>query len=156
MAYENVDIECKRILGPLKIRPTSMDEWVLHTMNVNTVDYGTESWVGEAISNGERRHQNTKCFDCGRVGYLRKDCRQWIPMNSVSSGNGRNRRTQTSGICRRCGKGQHWTNECRSMKNRQGNPIPSGNAMEVLWQAPMTNVVQSFPETVEDVSLQKN
>ena len=40
-----------------------MDEWGLNTMNVKTFDYGTEAWVGEAISNGKRRHQNTKMFN---------------------------------------------------------------------------------------------
>ena len=29
-------------------------------MNVETLDYGTEAWIGEAISNGKRRHQNTR------------------------------------------------------------------------------------------------
>lgn len=67
LAYENANIEWKRILGPLKIRSAPMDEWVLHTMNVETFDYGTEAWVGEAISNGKKRHQNTKCFNCGRM-----------------------------------------------------------------------------------------
>ena len=29
-----------------------MDEWILHTKKVETLDYSTEAWVGEAISNG--------------------------------------------------------------------------------------------------------
>ena len=73
-------------------------------MNVETLDYSTEICVEEAIFNGMRRHQNTKCFNCGKIGHLRMDCRQGIPRNNVSSGNGKNRRTQPSGICRKCGK----------------------------------------------------
>ena len=73
-------------------------------MSTETLDYSTEAWVGEAISNGMRRHQNAKCFNCGRIGHLRRDCRQGIPRNNVFSGNGKNRRTQPSGICRRYGK----------------------------------------------------
>ena len=104
-----------------------MDDCILHTMNKETLDYSTEAWVGEAISNGMRRH--TKCFNCGIIGHLRSDCRQGIPRNNVSSGNGENRRTQPSGICKRCGKGQYWTNECRSTNDRQGNPIPLGYSL---------------------------
>ena len=48
-----------------------MDEWILHTMNINTFDCNTESWVGEAISKEMRRHQNAKCFNCSRIGHLR-------------------------------------------------------------------------------------
>ena len=54
LAYENANIECKRILGPLKIRSAPMDEWVLHTMNVEILDYGTEAWVGKAISTDKK------------------------------------------------------------------------------------------------------
>lgn len=32
-----------------------------------------------------------------------------------------NRKTQPSSICRKCSKGQHLTNKCRSTKDRQGN-----------------------------------
>ena len=41
-------------------------------MNVETFDNSTE--VGEAISNGVRRHQNAKCFNFGIIGHLRRDC----------------------------------------------------------------------------------
>ena len=62
--YENANLECKRILGPFKSRS---DEWISYTMNVETLDYGNEAWVGKAISNGKRRHQNIKHFNCGRM-----------------------------------------------------------------------------------------
>ena len=90
--FFNTDLECKKILGCLKVRAVPKDEWILYIMNVVTFDYSTEAWVGEAISNGMRKHQNAKCFNCGRIGQLRKDCRQRIPENNVSSGNGKNRR----------------------------------------------------------------
>ena len=58
---------------------------------IETFDYNTESWVGEAISKEMRRHQNAKCFNCGRIGHLKRDCRQGVPRNNVSSGNGKNK-----------------------------------------------------------------
>ena len=73
-----------------------MDEWILHTMKVETFDYNTKTLVGETLSKGMRRHQNAKSFNCGRIGYLRRDCRQGIPQNKVSSGNGKIRRSYHS------------------------------------------------------------
>ena len=70
LAFQNVNLECKKILGPLKFRSVSMDKRILQTMNDETFDYSTEALVEEAISNGMRRHQNTKCFNCGRIGHL--------------------------------------------------------------------------------------
>ena len=73
-----------------------MDEWILNTMNIETFECNTESWVGEAISKGMSRHQNSTCLNCGKIGHLRRDYRQGIPRNNVSSGNDKNRRSQSS------------------------------------------------------------
>ena len=40
-------------------------------MNVDTFDYGTETWVEEAISNGKRRHQDTKSWPGGMAQPLK-------------------------------------------------------------------------------------
>ena len=77
-------------------------------MNIETFDYNTESWVGESISKGMSKHQNAKCFNCGMTGHLKRNCTKGIPGNNISSGNGKNRKTQPSGTCTRCGKGHHW------------------------------------------------
>ena len=37
------------------------------------------------------RCQNTKCFNCGRIGHLTRGCRQGVPRNNVSFGNDPNR-----------------------------------------------------------------
>ena len=133
-----------------------MEEWIQHTMNVEMFSYNDESWLGEVISKTMRRHQTTRYFNCGKLGHLKRDCRQRNSRNNISSGNDKNRRPQPSGICRRCGKGRHWSNECRSTTDRQGNPIPSGNSLRGLSQAPKPKVAQSFPVTVENVSHQEN
>ena len=85
LAFENANLEYKKILGPLKIRSVPMDEWILHTMDIEIFDYNTESWVVEAISRGMRRRQNAKCFNCGGIGHLRRDYRRGISRNNISS-----------------------------------------------------------------------
>ena len=72
----NDNLEDKKILGLLKVRSASMDEWISHIMNIETFYYNTESWVGEAISKGIRRYKNAKCFNCGSIAHLRRDYRQ--------------------------------------------------------------------------------
>ena len=34
LAFENANLECKKILGPLRVRSSLMDEWILYTMNI--------------------------------------------------------------------------------------------------------------------------
>ena len=55
MAFENANLECKKIFGPLNVRRVRMDERILHTINVETFDFNTESCVEEAIFKGMRR-----------------------------------------------------------------------------------------------------
>ena len=76
-------------------------------------NYGLAAWVGEAISKGLKRYQNVRCFNCGRTEHLKSNCRKIISRNNTPR-NILNRRPQPFGLCRRCGKGRHWTNECRS------------------------------------------
>ena len=39
------------------------------------------------------------------------------------------RRSQSSGLHRRCGKVQHWNSECSSTRNKQGNQLPLRNSL---------------------------
>jgi hypothetical protein len=48
-------------------------------------------------------------------------------------------------VCRRYGITQHWTNEYKSTRARQGNTLPLGNALGSLPKAPVPNSIQSFP-----------
>ena len=76
LAFENVNLECKKIRGSLKVRSAPVDEWILQTINIESFEYITKSCVGEAISKGMKRRQNDKYFNCCRIGHLRRDCRQ--------------------------------------------------------------------------------
>lgn len=156
LAFSNANIECKRILMPLKVRAAPLEEWIQYTNGIESLNQGNEAWIGQAISRGGRRPRNTKCFRCGRPGHISKNCKWGAPTSNTPSRNNQNRRPQPSGLCRRCGKGRHWTNECRSVTDIRGNPLPAGNAQGGLFQAPKSKMVQTFPATVEEIPLQDN
>ena len=61
---------------------------------------------------------------------------------------------QTSGVRRRCDKGRHWTNEYRSTKDRQGNPLPSENPQKGLPEVQILNLFQLFPVRNRSTHLQ--
>ena len=61
-------------------------------------------------------------------GHLKRESRQIVHRNNIYNKNNSNRRPQPFGEYRRCGKGHHWTDECRSRRDRQGNPLSTGNA----------------------------
>lgn len=80
----------------------------------------------QAIAKG-LKSQSARCFHCGKLGHLRKDCYCSVTKRDTSLEDNQNRKLQPSGICRKCG--EMWTNECRSKKDMHGNPLPSGNWM---------------------------
>jgi hypothetical protein len=61
------------------------------------------------------------------------------------------RRLQDSRLCRGCGKGQYWTNECRSTRDRQGNRLPLGNVLKDHQLAQISNLIQSFSVSISEL-----
>ena len=49
-------------------------------------------------------------------GHLKRDCRRGLPRDF-------SRNSELSRIYRKYDKGSHWTNECRSARDMQGNPL---------------------------------
>ena len=94
------------------------------------------------ISKKFKKNQKFRCFNCGKQDHLKRGCRQDLPRNNVFSTDNSISRPRPSTVCRRCGKGQHWTNEYRSIRNRQSKPLPSGNALRGFPQVPISNFAQ--------------
>ena len=133
LAFENANAQCKRILRPLKARSAPIEDWIRETLNVDLYD---DNLVGQLISREPRSSSNVRCFNCGMPGHIKRNCKQGIPRNNTFARNNPNRMPLPSGLCRRCGKGRHWTSECRSTRDRQGNFLPLVDTSRGLSQAP--------------------
>lgn len=99
---------------------------------VNTVNIGShDTWIGGVISKNFNKNQNVRCLNC----HLKRDSRQGISRNNVFS-RANPKRPQPSVYAGVAKAGTGETNECRSTRDRQGNPLPSQNALRGLLQAP--------------------
>lgn len=105
------------IIRTLKARSALIEEWMWHIVNIEC-DNHDDDWVGQVIFRALKKKPNVRYINCGKQGYLKRECRQGIPRNIVSSNT--NRMLLPPGVCRRYGKGWHWTNECRLTRYRQG------------------------------------
>ena len=59
-------------------------------------------------------------FKCVIVGNLKRQCPERGGTLQGPSG----QRSAQPDICPRCKKGKHWANECRSLKDINGQPLP--------------------------------
>lgn len=132
--FENVNTECKRVIRQLKARAVPIDQRVGDMTDVGYagVSIVVNTVICKEIDQAAKglRSQNAWFFNCGKYGRLHQNCEQGISTGSGFSSYKPERRPRPPGTCRKCGKGCHWTSECRSKRDSQGNLLPSGNR---LW-----------------------
>ncbi|KAJ7428278.1 endogenous retrovirus group K member 24 Gag polyprotein-like [Pitangus sulphuratus] len=106
LAIENANQECQRALKFLK-NPTIMD-MIEACRNINSNTHKAKI-LAAALSGPNR------CFHCNQKGHIMKQCPDL-----------QNKSTPTlpKTPCLRCGKGRHWTKDCKSVTDIHGNPLP--------------------------------
>ena len=124
LAFKNANTECKRILGPLKGQGASTAEYIRACSGVGGTEHQANVFA-TALAKAIKSQQGGNCFHCEKPDHIKRKCQKLkadqgaIPKDRSFAG----RNKTPSGPCCQCGKGLHWTNECRSKTDKMGNPI---------------------------------
>nr|XP_020141897.1 endogenous retrovirus group K member 6 Gag polyprotein-like [Microcebus murinus] len=110
LAFEQCTTECRNAIAPWKNK--GLNAWLKACREIGGPL--TNSGLAAAVLAAQAK-QERNCYNCGKPGHLKRQCR--APPKQGSSSN------KQPGICPTCGKGRHWASECRSMKDKDGNPI---------------------------------
>lgn len=109
LVYEQCTKECRNAITPWKGK--GLQAWMKACREIG----GPLSNAGLAAAVLMAQAKEITCYNCGQTGHLQKQC--------TKSRKSRFEKT-VPGICPKCGKGRHWANECRSVRDIKGRPIP--------------------------------
>ncbi|XP_065745497.1 igE-binding protein-like [Phocoena phocoena] len=121
LLYEQSTKECRRAITPIKGK--SLEAWMKMCREIGgpLSNAGLAAAVMAATNNAKPPGKSGVCFQCGRPGHIKRQCREMSKKPNMPP-------QKTPGTCPRCKKGKHWANECRSVKDINGQPIPSATA----------------------------
>ncbi|XP_074852054.1 endogenous retrovirus group K member 10 Gag polyprotein-like [Carettochelys insculpta] len=142
LSFDNANGECQRTLRPLKCRGASLDEYIKACNDIGSDAYKMGLLAAALKGDGSyQSNQNMKCFECGKPGHLKRNCRQGqdrLRRNQRVTGN--DPANNPPGICPRCQKGRHWATQCHSRYHRNGTPLfQSGNFQAGPTRGPQVN-----------------
>lgn len=143
LIYEQCTKECRQAITPWKGK--GLQAWMKACREIGGPL--TNAGLAAAILQSQRRNKgvdnNLTCYRCGKRGHIQRHCREGPPRPGP---------TRVPGICPRCKKGKHWANECRSIKDLQGNLLEN-NISKIASRGPRPQGPQMYGAVQNTVSL---
>lgn len=129
LAFKNANPKCKRVLGPLHGQGASIAKYIRACARVGNTKHNATVFA-TALAQAMKPSEKENYFQCGKPGHMKRDCKKGKQKSKLMDST-----KKPPGLCRRCGKGFHWTNECRSKTDKYGNTLnfpTSGNYLTGL------------------------
>ncbi|XP_067583138.1 endogenous retrovirus group K member 9 Gag polyprotein-like isoform X2 [Pseudorca crassidens] len=73
LAFENANPECQKALRPLRAVNAPLEEYIKACHDIGSPTYA--NLLAAAITGGLKDNR-TKCYNCGKYGHMRRDCRK--------------------------------------------------------------------------------
>lgn len=130
LAFDNANEDCQAVIRPIKEREDLLG-YLKACRNIGTFKHRARLAAMETFA--VQKQMKAKCFNCGKPGHFRKQCRAppLIQRDSTDAGY-----STSPGICPRCRRGRHWAKDCRSRTDRDGQLLQPGNSQRGQPQAP--------------------
>ncbi|NXW11950.1 GAK5 protein, partial [Fregetta grallaria] len=118
LAIENANSSCQKAIDPIRNRARTLTDLIRACQNVGSDEYKAEMIAAALARQLMVARAATKCFVCGQDGNIKKDCPK------VKRG-GMDQAKNPTQLCPLCQKGYHWSNQCHSKFDKNGNPLPA-------------------------------
>ncbi|KAL6074388.1 hypothetical protein STEG23_037262 [Scotinomys teguina] len=117
LVYEQCTKECRTAITPYKSK--GLEAWMKICRELGG-PLSNAGLVAAVIQLTQKKGGNSgACFGCGKMGHLKCNC----PERGTNAGVGKSQHPMQPGLCPKCKKGKHWANECRSVRNINGQPL---------------------------------
>ncbi|NWT30039.1 GAK6 protein, partial [Cardinalis cardinalis] len=109
--YENAKYDCKKALDPIhNCADIELSDYIKACANIGLEQFKAELIATVIAQQLQVARGAVKCFECGELGHIRKQCPK-----------GQRDNKKPSKPCPRCQKGFHWSNQCQSKYDKHGN-----------------------------------
>ncbi|XP_014821242.1 PREDICTED: endogenous retrovirus group K member 9 Gag polyprotein-like [Calidris pugnax] len=115
LAVENANTQRRGALDPVRGKATALNDLIKVCQHVGMEEHRFEVLATALARKLTVARAAVQCFSCGQHGHMKRDCPKQ---------RGRRDRIPNE-LCPRCQKGYHWSNQCHSKYDKNGDPLPT-------------------------------